>query len=219
MAKRIDRRSHSLDRPRGRRNAGMRFLVFCEGAVTERGYFEFVRTVLRGSLIQLEVSKERGDPLRLVQQAVRTRDDAADRARRLRDDNVRFDSVWCVVDVDEHPRLEEAVALAKQEKINMAISNPCFELWCLLHFADQTAHLTCQEATTRLRLYIPDYGKDLDCRRLEGRYEAARDRAMQLGLLHARHGHPTDDNPSSNVWILIEELREKAGPPFAGLCY
>ena len=115
MVKRIDRRSHSLDRPRGRRNAGTRFLVFCEGAVTERGYFEFVRTFLRGSLIQLEVSKERGDPLRLVQQAVRTRDEAADKARRLRDDNVRFDSVWCVVDVDEHPRLEEAVALAKQE--------------------------------------------------------------------------------------------------------
>jgi hypothetical protein len=41
--------------------------VLCEGSVTEPGYFAYIRSALRDSLIRIEVSRERGDPLRLVE--------------------------------------------------------------------------------------------------------------------------------------------------------
>jgi hypothetical protein len=50
------------------------------------------------------------------------------------------DEVWCVFDVDEHPKLAEARDQANANGIQLAVSNPCFELWLLLHFQEHRAH-------------------------------------------------------------------------------
>ncbi|MFT7647504.1 MAG: hypothetical protein ACI8Y4_002253 [Candidatus Poriferisodalaceae bacterium] len=61
--------------------------------------------------------------------------------RRRKADGPDFDEIWCVFDTDEHPNLEQAVAEAADSNIRTARSNPCFELWLVLHVADQTAHV------------------------------------------------------------------------------
>lgn len=53
---------------------------------------------------------------------------AGDEARRERDDHLRFDEVWGVFDIDEHPNLPEVRELAAENGIELAISNPRFEL-------------------------------------------------------------------------------------------
>ncbi|MGH3940412.1 MAG: RloB family protein, partial [Pseudonocardiaceae bacterium] len=61
---------------------------------------------------------------------------------------------WCVFDVEwpkNHPNLKQAIQLARDHNIRLAISNPCFELWLILHFEDQTAFLNTDEAETRSR--------------------------------------------------------------------
>ena len=44
-----------------------------------------------------------------------------------------FDEIWCVFDVDQHPHLQQAVNNAGQSAIEVAVSNPCIEIWLVLH--------------------------------------------------------------------------------------
>jgi hypothetical protein len=43
-------------------------------------------------------------------------------------------------DRDEHPNFARAIDLADRHGIKLAMSNPCLELWFILHFEDQTAY-------------------------------------------------------------------------------
>jgi RloB-like protein len=43
-----------------------------------------------------------------------------------------FDEKWCVVDTDEFD-LDDAARIAAEKSVHLAVSNPCFELWLLLH--------------------------------------------------------------------------------------
>jgi hypothetical protein len=64
-------------------------------------------------------------------------------------------------DVDEHPRLDEARVQAHDNDIRVAISNPCFELWLVLHFRSQNAYLTCQAAKDLAGSLLTGYDKEL----------------------------------------------------------
>jgi hypothetical protein len=48
-----------------------------------------------------------------------------------------YDQVYCVVDVEgiaHRDDLRSAITLARKHKINLILSNPCFEVWLLAHF-------------------------------------------------------------------------------------
>lgn len=134
------------------------------------------------------------------------------RARKERDDNQRYDQVWCVFDVDEHQRLRPAVELATNAKIRIALSNPCFELWLVLHFSIHNSHATAADLRRKLKGRIAGYDKHLDCNLIRGRYHFARGHAQSLGLQHERANRSRNDNPSTEVWLLIDELIAAAQP-------
>jgi hypothetical protein len=69
------------------------------------------------------------------------------------------EEVWCVFDIDEHPLIPEAKDQARANGIEMAISNPCFELWALLHFQDQRAHIEQGKVQQSRRQRMPGYEK------------------------------------------------------------
>jgi hypothetical protein len=129
----------SLRRRKSFRQPRARFLVVCEGEVTEPSYFNAVRRAERG-IIDLEIVPG-GVPKTVVERAVQLRNRAEQEAKRRGDEYLRYDYVWCVFDVDEHPFVPEAKQQAHDNRIDLAVSNPCFELWFLLHFQDQTAHI------------------------------------------------------------------------------
>lgn len=115
-------------------------------------------------------------------------------------------------DVDEHPSLSEACTLAKAHGITTAISNPCIELWVLLHYEDQTAWIDRHEAQRRVR-NVTGLGKSLTesvVAELIARHEAAAVRARALDRKHANDGSPRGANPSSNVWQLVDSIRNTA---------
>ena len=198
-------------RGRHRRERRPRVLICVEGEVTEKGYFEWVKRALRDAALSIEISDSHGDPRHLVDVAKAAREEAARDARRERDEYLKFDSVWCVSDVDEHPRLLEAVDAASRAGIHMAISNPAFELWVLLHFEDRTAFIDRGDAARRLRGYLPAYEKSVDCSQLIGLYMTARSRAQKLQAMHeANSSKLPDDNPASGVWVLVDALLEAA---------
>lgn len=145
-------------------------------------------------------------PRTVVEVAIRLKDEADQEARRQRDENLRWDEVWGVFDVDAHPKLGEAKQLAKDHFINLAISNPCFELWALLHFQDQRAHIERQKVRAALQRHMPGYDKTLDFPRMHPTYDDARRRAVQLTLEAERHD-ASERNPTTGVPRLTELIR------------
>jgi hypothetical protein len=101
-------RADSLKRRKPRRDPLPRVLIVCEGIRTEKGYFQSLRHAERIP-IDLEILAG-GTPKTLVERAVKRKREADTTAKKSGDPNSRFDEVWCVFDVDEHPFLPEATS-------------------------------------------------------------------------------------------------------------
>ncbi|SDG56720.1 RloB-like protein [Sinosporangium album] len=152
-----------------------------------------------------------GAPLSLVQQA-RDRKKADVRDQR-RGRGAAYDEYWCVFDIDEHPNLGQAMELAVAHDINLAVSNPCLELWFLLHRQEQWASLDRREAQRQVRelLGFAKVPSQAALESLTERHDQAMKRAQALDGKHAGDGSPSRANPSTDVWRLIERIR--ATPP------
>jgi len=198
---------HSIRRRGPTREPKQRILIVCEGEETERGYFKAFQHAARNPRVHVEVASETGEPLQVVQIAVRLKEKAEGEARSQRDENLRWDEVWGVVDVDEHASLDKARQLALNNDILLAISNPCFELWALLHFQEQHAHLERDKAQVALRRHLPGYDKGLDFQKLHPAYGDAVRRAQALELEAERQAAP-GRNPTTGVHRLTESIRK-----------
>ncbi len=108
-------------------------LIVCEGANTEKQYFEQFAEFHHNSLVDVIVEGGKGVPFSVVQAAKKLRDDAASEALARRMNTSEYQSVWCVFDFDEHPNPNGAKKMATDNGMEVAMSNPCFELWLLLH--------------------------------------------------------------------------------------
>ena len=81
-------------------------------------------------------------------------------AIRLRNSN----EAWLVVDRDkwEEEDLAELFAWSEEsENYEIALSNPKFEYWLLLHFEKATSGLSSDQCSIRLRSHLPTYEKRL----------------------------------------------------------
>lgn len=189
-----------------RRTPKFRILVVCEGEVTEPEYLRSFQHHVRNRRVHVELPDEPGVPLTVVSTAIRLAHEAAEDAHREEDDNLRFDSVWAVVDVDAHPNLPQAKELAQRSGISLAISNPCFELWALLHFEDHRAHIERHTLASRVREHCPGYAKKLPFDKIILGYSDAVARARDLRKEAELHGTP-GRNPTTDVVDLTELIR------------
>ena len=185
-----------LSRIDGRRAPKESFAIYCEGKVTERCYFQSLRSELRAGSIHIQWA---GTPLEVV--------------TRAEQDGLAPDaSVWCVFDAEAprlHPNFQQALDLACKNSFNCAVSNPCFELWALLHLGDQTAYVTTDEACRALELRRVGYSrrkKTLDYSALRPTLRDAIERAVKLDTFHGEGAPVAERNPSTGVWRLVEAL-------------
>ena len=119
------------------RRAGFRdatlFVIASEGVVTEPDYFNGLKARWQSPRIHVEVltRPEAGES---SPERVLTILRGFARSYSLRDG----DQLWLVIDRDSWmPRTLANVARECERKdYHLAISNPCFELWLLLHFED-----------------------------------------------------------------------------------
>lgn len=207
---RSKRRSSQLNRKVGTRPPRKRIVVVCEGEKTEPGYLELISAVVRDAVVQLVIVEESATtPKQLVDRACSEKEASVRQARRTRDPNAEIDEVWCAFDVDEHPLLKEACEKANANGVQLAVSNPCVEIWFLLHFVDQRAYIDRHAAQRRLANHIPGYNKTMpSLDPLLGNYEAARDRAQRLTAKHEGDGTEfPSDNPSTGMWRLVEAMK------------
>ncbi len=135
----------------------------------------------------------------------RAREQKKSRSRR----DPEFDEIWCVFDVDAHPDLNSAVSEARDAGIRTAVSNPCFELWLVLHVQDWTAEVHRHEIQRRATDLGLLSGKSIPedvWPTIRNGYGDAKRRAQDLDSRHLGVSEP-GSNPSSGVWRLIDSIR------------
>ena len=207
------RSAPDLNRRRSQREPKRRFILFCEGKNTEPAYFDAVKRTCVDALIEVEIVPAVGVPYTIAERArERARSEGlAQSSRRRLNSFEETDQVWAVFDRDEHPRFNDAVMLCNQVGIHVARSNPCFELWLILHEQDHDRHETCQALQKLLEQIRPDYsrkhGKVPDCDDLVTRVAQAEQRAEAQLTRRKDSGHPLG-NPSTTVGHLTYQIRE-----------
>jgi len=175
-------------------------LIVTEG-ITEERYFKALRTDLRiNAKVEISKSKYGTDPKSVVEYAKYL-------SRKEKQYGDIYDKTWCVYDRDEHQKFKDANIQARDLKFEVAFSNPCFELWYLIHFQNQEAHIERDEVVENLKQYIPDYDKTKDCYEKLKKYQNdAIVHAEKLREKHKRENSEETKNPSTTVDLLVKYL-------------
>ncbi len=184
-------------------------LVLTEGEVTEKEYLEGFRGACRNSRVDIQIVGGAGVPKTIIESAKELKKEAEKQARGAKDDNLRYDEVWCVFDFDEHPHIPAAKQMARDAGIEVAMSTPCFELWLWLHFADQPGMQDRHRLQSMMKQHIPDYKKHVNYSHCAAGYEAAVQRAARLDK-DAKAANEEGRNPTTGVWRLTESIRSGA---------
>lgn len=122
------------------------------------------------------------------------------------------DIAFCVVDTDTNPskqaQIDKALRMAKNNGINLILSNPCFEIWFLQHFRYSTGGLTNQEAIEELETYLGKYEKNSSVyEAIAAKQEEAVKHAKKLEKYHNELGRSPQSmqcNPSTEVYKIVE---------------
>lgn len=181
--------------------------VYTEGKVTEPEYLEEIGRRYRAT-IRIEIAERHGVPKTLVDHACKEMDSY----KRSRASGDAPDQIWCVFDRDSHQQIRLSINRARQKGVYIAFSNPCFELWLVLHRQDQNAYIdrrAVKKLAQRHRLVV---NKSIDNRAIPDLirlYENAKKRAIWLDRMHQRNlTQVPDNNPSTGVWRLVDSIRQ-----------
>jgi hypothetical protein len=177
------------------------FLISTEGAKTEPiyfGIFNSPQTTIHVKL--LPARKHDSSPPQVLKRA----------KEFVKEKGVgKKDEVWLVMDRDQwtDEQLEGVFIGCRASAFNLAVSNPQFEYWLLLHFEDGSGVSGSRDCTQRLMRYLPNFDKGhLEIQKVEPGIPNAIHRA------EAKDTPPCEDWPKTNgstVYRLVKSLREQ----------
>ena len=96
--------------------------------------------------------------------------------------------------------------MARDNGIHLAISNPCFELWLLLHFSDNPGMQDRATMKKKLQKHVPEYDKHVDYAIYAAGYSQAVARASKMDK-DAEEAREPHRNPTTGVYELTELIR------------
>lgn len=198
-------RRHLTREKRNLRNIKKSILICVEGEKTEIQYFDLLRQCLRSTntSIHFKTVKPKGtDPLSILRGCIKFKDKHND----------KYDSFFCVIDVDEHANLEQALQEARKQNIFMVVTNIKFEVWLLWHIdSSLNHHMPNHEINRRVKeisskhpFMVGQNNKELNMRFPVDRYK--------LASVAARESDPDmsfnrkGPNPSSALPLLIDKI-------------
>lgn len=212
-ARKKRRKVPDLRRRRSQSEPKRRFILFCEGSKTEPAYFDAIKRACSSTLIAVESVPGVGVPYTIAVEAVNyAQSKGLDRkSRRKKDLYEESDQVWAVFDRDEHPNFGRAVAHCNVWGVGVARSNPCFELWLILHEKDYDKPNSRHAVQNVLAALRPEYqnkgAKTPDCDDLVTRVSEAEKRGRLQLRNRAQEDNPYG-NPSTTVGDLTRAIRD-----------
>jgi len=208
-------------------NPGDSFLIVTEGTVTEPVYFELLRESLQLSTVTVKVMPGKAsDPRHVIQSAA---DEVKKLARRVRQKKVAatelksFDHVWAVIDTDVAIRLRywnDVIQKARDLKVKLAHSTPCFEYWLLLHLK-MTTRGDLINGDTAKRAFRDELGHEYSTNReiteqafksLIPRWPTAARNAQKVRQHHDDANTPSPADPSTEIDRIVSALNDSAPP-------
>jgi hypothetical protein len=130
------------------------FIVACEDTYAPKQYFDLFE-IPRVQIHVVPTLDGRSSPPHVLE-------------RLLSFEYAEYDERWLLLDVDHrdtgpHVRnLAQTLSEARRQEVNVAICNPCFELWLLLHRKDETEcnrFADCADVEDALRAALGGYNK------------------------------------------------------------
>lgn len=123
------------------------------------------------------------------------------------------DAAYAIFDIDfgKESQIKEARRIAENNNVGLLLSNPCFEIWLLLHFRYSTRGYTSNEAVIdELRNRWPDYRKNIKSfEYIVDRIDIAIENSKKL-IDYQDSVNPLTEienrNPATNIHELIEML-------------
>lgn len=150
MAKR-----RSFNRSTGTRRYKRLFVVATEGQLTEPAYFSLLNDAVVFSHVRLANAGNDSAPKHVLRRM------EAELAKASMRDG---DKAWLVLDKDRwtHEQLTKVFAWTQGHSWRgLALSNPKFEYWLLLHFEDGHGVASSADCTRRLARHLPNYDKGI----------------------------------------------------------
>ncbi|MEM8589848.1 MAG: RloB family protein [Pseudomonadota bacterium] len=204
-----------LRRRRHVRDPRIRFTVFCEGRNTEPAYLDSLSSNLANlAALEIETIPGPGVPHTLATKAAALVKERRKKRRRSGGNSFEEnDQIWAVFDRDSHPKYQEAISICQDNGVGVGRSDPCFELWLVLHEQDFDKPCNRKDVQRKLAELRSEYdassGKTPDCDDLICRIADAETRAEKQ--LRRRSDEGSDDgNPSTTVFKLTREIAAAA---------
>lgn len=160
----MERKKRPLNRISNVRDSKL-YVIATEGELTEKLYFLELSLKYRNPRVHVEIldrlNSNNSAPNHVLMQL-----DKFKKEYHLKKD----DELWMVIDLDRwhNSLLSDISKQCIQKKYNLAVSNPCFEIWLILHVSDFNDCF----ASNFEELKSNDFEKEL--RRLLGSYNKAK---------------------------------------------
>lgn len=193
-----------------------RHLIVCEGEKTEPFYFKGMRDALKSEFRNRIHIVVKGTGLHTV--------DLLDYALRESRLSGGYDHVWLAYDRDDFDlrEFDSVVDKCAQGSDEMTVfhplwSNPCFEVWMLLHFGYTTAEMTSAEAIAKtddaFRKYLKRPYKKNDTKLFEGLSSRLIDAISNAERLSGWHEercmtNPSGMNPGTHLYEIVNTLQD-----------
>lgn len=213
------RKRKDFVRPEGFRSARL-VVIAAEGRNTENIYFEAMKAKLCASDVHVKVLHRNNNDSSPENVLAQIQDFMAE--YNIADD----DQLWIVVDKDKwQDKMLSSVALycSQNQNLNFCLSNPCFELWLILHLEDVASYdeeqlqlLADNKKTTRtgdtwtkhrMKELMGHYREsDYDAFALLPNIHTAIDRAVALDVNTAERW---PQNVATRVYLLAKSIMNK----------
>lgn len=124
------------------------------------------------------------------------------------------DEFWVLLDTDHHFRDSNiagtlaAIQTAKHVGFEVAVSNPCFELWLLIHHVDVPRGTTfrhCHEVESQIRDRLGEYNKTF-IKRGQFPLDRVRDAIRRARLLDAEENAPWPKGVGTDICRLMQRV-------------
>lgn len=181
----------------GQRRYKKMYIISTEGTRTEPAYFQLFNNNKSVICVKCLKGNDKSSPISVLKRM----------KKYLQEEGLKSsDEAWLVMDKDQwtESQLIELYHWSEEKKnYGLAVSNPNFEFWLLLHF-EGGSQITANQCLKRLRRYMPEFDKNLDIRTITSKMiMQAIKRAKELD------NPPCEDWPrssTSTVYRLVEKL-------------
>lgn len=193
-------------KPIKRRKLNTVIKIICEGR-TEYLYFEEIRQSLKGSDIKIDPKiSDNSSCIGVVKFAEKNYSDLSDDIK-----------VFCIFDKDKNTEknYEKAIKIAKKNKFEIVLSNPCFEVWFFAHYCEVFKLISTSKLQDEMKKKLGENFKT--SRHNYEKLKINTQKAINNAKFFAKRNENDNldkfsegGNPSSDIYKVIEYIQEKS---------